>query len=72
VHTFALSPDGGRVIAEEPLSDGAGQPLRFGAPLALVVDHAHGRIYVADFADPRRADSANEGALWLVEPGGRD
>jgi glucose/arabinose dehydrogenase len=67
IHTFAFNPEGTRVVAEEPLCDETRQPLKFGAPLDLVIDDAHGRIYVADFADKRRKDSAGEGALWLVE-----
>jgi Glucose / Sorbosone dehydrogenase len=68
VHTFAFSSDGSRVVADEPLTDGQGAPLKFGAPLDLVIDNVNGRLYVADFADTRRNDSAREGALWLVEP----
>ncbi len=67
IHTFAFDSEGSRVVAEEPLSDVQGAPLRFGAPLDLVIDQAHSRLYVADFADTRRKDSAREGALWLVE-----
>lgn len=66
IHTFAFSADGTRVIAEEPLCDATGAPLKFGAPLDLVIDDARGRLYVADFADKRRGDSAGEGAVWLV------
>jgi hypothetical protein len=68
VHTFAFSQDGSRVVAEEPLCDVQGAPLKFGAPLDLIIDNANSRLYVADFADTRRKDSAGEGALWLVEP----
>jgi hypothetical protein len=68
IHTFAFSKDGAQVIADEPLCDASGAPLKFGGPLDLAIDDAQGRLYVADFADPRRKDSAGEGALWLVEP----
>ncbi len=68
VHTFAFSADGTRVIGEEPLRDEVGAPLRFGAPLDLVIDNQNDRLYVADFADTRRKDSAGEGAVWIVEP----
>jgi glucose/arabinose dehydrogenase len=68
IHTFAFSPDGTKVDAEEPLCDAAGAPLKFGAPLDLAIDDEQGRIYVIDFADPRRKDSAGEGAIWLVQP----
>jgi len=68
VHTFAFSADGSRVVSDEPLCDASGASLKFGAPLDLVIDNAHGHLYVADFADTRRKDSAAEGALWLVEP----
>ncbi len=67
VHTFAFSADGSRVVAEEPLSVTSGAALKFGAPLDLVIDQEKGRLYVADFADSRRADSAGEGAVWLIE-----
>jgi hypothetical protein len=72
VHTFAFSQDGSRVVADEPLRDVQGAPLKFGAPLDLVIDNANSRLYVADFADTRRKDSAGEGALWLVEPASRN
>jgi hypothetical protein len=68
LHTFAFSADGAQVVAEEPLCNPQGAPLKFGGPLDLAIDHAHGRCYVADFADPRRPDSARAGVLWLVEP----
>jgi hypothetical protein len=68
IHTFAFSADGTQVVAEEPLCDNRGSPLKFGAPLDLVIDDAHGRVYVADFADSRRNDSAKEGAVWLLTP----
>jgi hypothetical protein len=55
-------------VADEPLCDDQGAPLKFGAPLDLLIDNARSRLYVADFADTRRKDSAGEGALWLVEP----
>jgi hypothetical protein len=68
VHTFAFSPDGTRVVGEEPLCDAKGAPLKFGAPLDLVISDRLRRLYVGDFADTRRNDSAREGILWLVEP----
>lgn len=54
-------------MAEEPLADATGAALKFGAPLDLVADQKHARLYVADFADQRRGDSAGQGTLWLVE-----
>lgn len=67
IHSFAFSKDGSRVTADEPLSDHTGAPLKFGAPLDLVIDNANSRVYVADFADTRRKDSTSTGNLWLVE-----
>ncbi len=70
IHTFAFSGDGKRVENQEPILATDGNPLKFSAPLDLSIDSKHGRIYVIDFADPRRGDSAKEGALWLAEPDG--
>lgn len=67
IHTFAFNADGSRVTEQAPLRDASGKLLQLGAPLDLAIDHANSRIYVADFADPRRGDSAKEGALWLLE-----
>jgi glucose/arabinose dehydrogenase len=64
---FTLSRNGAMVLSHEHLRDRDGRDLKFGAPLDIAQD-ARGRLYVADFSDPRRGDSGRDGGVWVLLP----
>ena len=66
VHAFRFDATGDKVADHYDLTGADGKPIRFGAPLDIAV-HPSGRIYVADFEDPRRGDAGKSGGVWVME-----